>query len=185
MTRPGRATLALLVVAGGLTGAAIGVRPMVVSLQRGDDACRAEFRSLMQNNDDSVRLRVARNCAATTDSVRRLFSTRSAREDRLRLTEMHSTIPEYHDEQRLPSGTGSNLGPMAGIYASPHLGSFVEDQQFAEHGAEGVMVAHVFVGQIGTEVLPQTYQDLGLSFGLNCLWVIRSASAPNWTAKVR
>src|SRR5262245_5791139 len=110
---------------------------------------------------DSVRLRTARLCAEEIDGSRRRSMRSYARDDRLRLAAIHSTIPEYNDEQRLRAGTRDELGPLAGIFASPHLGSFTAEWQFHAHGQEGVLVAHVVVDTISGETIPPTYQQLG------------------------
>jgi hypothetical protein len=81
---------------------------------------------------------------------------------------IHSMIPEYHDEQRLTTGTGVGLGPQVGIYASPNLDDFTGLWQFAAHGKEGVLVAHIVVSKQAGETIPVTYQKLGLGDGLSC-----------------
>src|SRR5688500_9657726 len=83
----------------------------------------------------------ARRCVARVDSLRRHPAPLMAAYSRLAMT--HAMIPEYHDEQRLPDGRGG-LGPKAHLFASPNLAGFRHPWQFAEHGSDGIMVAHVF-----------------------------------------
>lgn len=124
----------------------------------------------------------ARRCVARVDSIRR--HPEPLMPDYSRLAMIHTMIPEYHDEQRLPDGAGG-LGPKAHLFASPNLAGFRHPWQFAEHRSDGVLVAHVFVDPLRGETVPQWYVDLGLLPGLNCVWLARVTGATSYRAFVR
>jgi hypothetical protein len=96
---------------------------------------------------------------------------------------LKSSIPEYHDEQRLPLWSGSvparntiasngQFGPIVNLFASPFLDDFTMEWQLFEHSTRGLLVAVVFVDASGTATsLPPIYQALRLSPGMNCLWL--------------
>ena len=118
-----------------------------------------------------------------------------------RLATARFSIPEYHDEQRLPSwpagapprnrvnGLGIRMpplgtfGPVVNIFASPYLDDFRYRWQFIEHGKPGVLVALVWVDTAAGSTLPKPYLDLHLRPGLNCLWLGLSA-AGQWTGTI-
>jgi hypothetical protein len=94
-----------------------------------------------------------------------------------RLLQMHWTIPEYHDEQRLPDGSGG-FGPIVNIFASPYLGDFQYTWQIEEQGTLGILVAVVVVDTFPGSALPPPYQRLNLQPGVNCLWLSYQPRAP-------
>jgi hypothetical protein len=158
-----------------LSGAAI-VQP------RPDDACvplMLKARSPTAPADDRA---AARRCVDSVDAVRHNQPLRSIANEASRLAQIHFTIPEYHDEQRLSDGSGG-LGPQANIYASPYWGGFNDFQDIVEHSARGVLAAFVVVQLQKDEVLPPTYQELLLSEGMNCVWLAR-VSAIKWNATI-
>ena len=96
--------------------------------------------------------------------------------------EMMLTIPEYHDEQAFPVGTGK-YGPVASFYASPYLGSFTETWQIAEHGQRGILAAVIDVPERPEgATLEAPYDSLNIKGGLNCLWL--ALDAGKWRAYV-
>lgn len=145
-----------------------------------DRACDREFQLFRQISADTARLPAStkaaydtirmrlRTCVDSVDAARKdtsLFGMRTTVDS---LAMALFSIPEYHDEGRLPIG-GQLLGPMAYIYASPHLGTFTRKAQIFEHGLPGALVAIV---SVETNVpIPNTYDDLGLDNGINCIWL--------------
>ena len=129
---------------------------------------------------DSARARANARASESwaVDSTRRARLLNSVGPELRRLGTMHWTIPEYHDEQRLLDGAG-DFGPMANIFASPMLGGFTKTWQIEEQGEPGLLVALVAVDPpAGGGPLPQTYQNLNLEVGINCLWLWYDRAAP-------
>ena len=113
----------------------------------------------------------ARQCAYRQDSVRRARAADVANVELQRHGRLLSDIPEFHDEQRLPGDASPNLGPYAGIFTAPFAGSFRHIWQFDEHAPDGILIGYVVVLREGNEALPNSYSNLGLQFGLNCIFV--------------
>ena len=151
-----------------------------------DSACWAEIR-IAQEDSTAVNWQRAYSCIHSTDSSRKEASLKLA-DSVIRYTgELMWTIPEYHDEQRLRNGP-NHFGPVAYIYAVPTLGGFTSRDQFAEHGPRGVLVGVVSVLRHPvTEQLPPSYMNMGLDWGLNCVWLIHDPNIPPpgaWTGRV-
>ena len=89
-------------------------------------------------------------------------------------------LNEAHDGQAL--ATGQAYGPAMYAYSSPYLGGFTNDGSFSDQGPAGVLVSVVFVGPWSSTTLPQNYQDLHLSPGLNC--VHAALAGGNWTGYI-
>lgn len=102
------------------------------------------------------------------------------------LADVFLSIPEYHDEGRLPIG-GGFLGPMAYIYASPMMATFTRRAQIFEHqqanvAAPGPLAAIVVVerdDQASTAPIPTPYSNALLDYGVNCLWLKVASDAQN------
>lgn len=133
-------------------------------------------------NAKSTDKEAADKCVESIDEERRSFPLRRLANEFTRLATLHFEIPEYHDEQRLSDGAGG-LGPQAFIYASPFAGDFKQIPDWEEHGTQGLLVGYVFVFLQPGETIPQTYQDLYLQEGINCLWLART-SAGGWSGGV-
>jgi hypothetical protein len=116
---------------------------------------------------DSLYARM-RACVDSVDNARRDTSLTLIKQSAESLAMAFFGIPEYHDEGRLPAG-GNLLGPTAYIYASPFLGTFTRKAQIFEHGTPGVLAAIVVV-ESGVPI-PNTYRDLHLANGINCIWL--------------
>jgi hypothetical protein len=171
----------------GLTNAIRATSNSTPSAAVQDDACAqqiAQFRRKPESANDSLVNRRAHACVDEVDEARRRRSMMRTTPDNMRLAVIHSSIPEYHDEQRLPDGSGG-LGPKAAIYASPYLHGFNRQWQYNVHGNEGLLVAHVSVELLPGETIPPTYMALGLSEGLNCVWLTRLGASNNYRATVR
>lgn len=182
--RTGRTVLAALVVMTGLTGATLARRNTAVALQHAEGACAVQLQELRQNTDESF-VTAAVRCVSREDSTRRVRPQRSVSDAMVPLARMHTMIPEYHDEQRLPVNAGADLGPQAAIYASPHLDDFKKPWEFEAHGPVGALVAFVFVTRASwTGSMPGAYTDLGLAWGLNCVYLGRAATPSGWQGKV-
>jgi hypothetical protein len=119
------------------------------------------------------------NCVRPADSSAFEGPISQLDKEASRLTKGFFGIPEYHDEGRLPSGVGNQLGPMAHIYASPFLGGFTRRAQIAELGMPGILAAIVFVEPDPNGVFPATYSKLGLQRGVNCVWLFLANALPN------
>ena len=145
-----------------------------------DTACVAHLAFLGQHTNAERRLQ-ARQCVNRVDGERRAQALHYAAPAITYLSSLPWEIPEYHDEQRLPDGNGG-FGPMAYIYASPALGGFTSLGQFAAHGDRGVLVGIVSLVQtMPGEAIPATYTDLGLGWGLNCIYLSYRATGPQET----
>jgi hypothetical protein len=94
-------------------------------------------------------------------------------------------IPEYHDEQRLSDGD-QGFGPVANIYASPHLDGFKHVSQIADQRPPGLLVAVVVVDADAGARLPATYTRLGLRPRVNCLWLAFERGDPGrpWRGRI-
>lgn len=111
---------------------------------------------------------------AVQDCSRRARILRTVSVDLQYAAEMMASIPEYHDEQRLPDGNGG-YGPPAYIFASPNIGGFEHTWQLDEHGTRGALWMIVVVDTVSTAALPGIYRDLGLQpGGRNCVWLART-----------
>lgn len=114
-----------------------------------------------------------KSALALQDCRSRLRVLRRVSIDMQYAADMMASVPEYHDEQRLPDGNGG-YGPPAFIFASPNIGGFVHDWQLDEHGSRGALWAIVVVDAVAGTVLPSTYTDLGLVVGgRSCIWLAR------------
>lgn len=145
------------------------------------------FRLLDHSSPDSAMRQRARECVDSADARHRSDAISHVRPAIRRLAELHWTIPEYHDEQRLAAGDGT-LGPKAFIYATPYLGGFTDSSDVREHGDRGILAAVVLIERDNALALPQTYQKLHLRPGVNCLWLalvtVAAAPAAQWRASI-
>jgi hypothetical protein len=160
--------------------------PAAVRAQHPDTACARVLVVGHPHEYDSARVARSRRCTYSVDSTRRTNPRARVEREVRRVGEIPWTIPEYHDEQRLPDGAGG-LGPLALIYASPNLAEFTDTTQILEHGARGFMAALVVVEVLPGEVLPPTYVSLGLEKGVNCIWLSFTPGVTlpkRWGAKV-
>lgn len=144
-----------------------------------DSRCETRVSVAIRNYEDSVARRFARECAYRHDLGVRSLMQEAARSELRRHGRLAMDIPEYHDEQRLAGDVSPMLGPMAGIFASPNLGAFSQPWQFDAHPAPGVLVGFVVVIQQGSEPLPQSYQNLKLGFGVNCIYLEKLTVGPD------
>lgn len=161
---------------------------------RPDSACMTLVRrhvSDMQLMPESMRKDTstmwwqAQRCAYVEDEKRRRRYREVATPTILELATLHFRIPEYHDEQRLKATrvlTDSSLGPAAGIFASPFLGELSSRKQIRAHGDTGMLVGFVVVLDEGGESLPENYRRLGLTWGMNCIWLAVDANLANLRA---
>jgi hypothetical protein len=151
-----------------------------------DSACINAVRAARATqSNDSLVWAPALKCADEMDLGRRTRIINSVQTEMLRLATESWTIPESHDEQRLSDG-GTGLGPVAFIFASPHLGAFRTLEQIRGQPGPGLLVALVVVDTTLGAVLPPTYQQLGLRAGKNCVWLSHvGPPGPNsWRASV-
>ena len=170
-----RMVMGLALSVGGVAAfAAIAIGQPTLYRPTADMSCQSrivDFKS--KPGDSATRSRMI----ACTDSVDSIF--RQNRLDRTgaeaaRLVKMFFDLPEYHDEGRLPAGRdsyGEVLGPVTGIFASPFLHGFTRPAQIYEQGSRGTLAAIVVVQLQPREKIPQTYQQLQLIGGLNCIWL--------------
>ena len=121
----------------------------------------------------------ARMCAYTQDSTRREKAQAVAAAELERHGRMFSNIPEFHDEQRLAGDDATTLGPYTGIFTTPFADRFRLAWQFQEHSPAGVLAGYIVVLQEPGEILPQTYKDLNLHFGMNCIFLITTGISAN------
>jgi hypothetical protein len=182
-------TALLVGVVGGATGDHMVARPAAaVTIARVDTpyvftpetACVKLVRTYLfhsQRPDERVRRDTtskwwqAQHCAFAQDELLRTRMHNIAKDAALQLATMHLKIPEYHDQQRLRSSAGT-LGPVAGIFLSPFLTDISNPYVIRAHRQRpGMLVAFVVVMRDSTEVLPPTYQALGLTWGMNCIWL--------------
>jgi hypothetical protein len=164
---------ALRVVTGGSSSAVRRLARVAVSLLAlGPQVAQAQI--------DTAEARIAWEA----DSARRGKILDSIGGEMRRLLQVHWTIPEYHDEQRFVVAGGhygiggQTYGPIVNIFASPYLGDFRHTWQIEEQGADGMLVAVVFVDTLPGSSLPPEYQNLNLQPGVNCLWLSYQPSAP-------
>jgi hypothetical protein len=135
---------------------------------------------------DSSLIRQARTCAATMDSIMHKAPLREMNLEIKRLADLPWFIPEYSDEQYLSDGRGG-LGPMAHIFPSPYLASYTREDQIIENDTLGILAALVFVDRNPGDTLPDTYKNLSLLFGLNCVYlrdVAIASSTDRWSARI-
>ena len=143
--------------------------------------CRTAIEAA-RSNPTRAAVASASRCADRQDSIRRATSIAWIQGEIQRLSLIPWQIPEYHDEQRLPAG-GDLLGPVAFIYASPHLAEFRRLEQFEEHGKRGLLAALVVVVAPRDSALPLTYRRLHLRPGVNCVWLAYGSTGA-WRARV-
>lgn len=113
----------------------------------------------------------AQRCAFEQDELLRAKMQRIARDEAIRLVEMHLMIPEYQDEQRLRADDSRRLGPTAGIFLSPFFADVTTRYTVEAHAKPGMLAAFIVVMKQGAETLEPNYSRLGLSWGMNCLWI--------------
>jgi hypothetical protein len=162
----------------GFVVALVGVAQGVEGQKAPSWVCN-NIKALYQRSSDTTLLRLVGACEASyeVDLIPHVATDSQMVDDALRLMDTHMQIPEYHDEQRLTfQRSGQTVfGPKVGIYASPALGGFKDREKFRQHGDTGVLVAWVYVeATIGT-TLPDTYAELGLKPGMNCLRLVALA----------
>jgi hypothetical protein len=122
-------------------------------------------------------LSTAKAALAEQDCLRRIRVLRRVSVDMQYAADMMASVPEYHDEQRLPDGNGG-YGPPAFIFASPNIGGFVHEWQLDEHGARGALWAVAVVDAPAGTTLPDSYNELGLvAGGRSCIWLARENGA--------
>lgn len=113
----------------------------------------------------------AKRTLAIADCQNRRRALRTVSIDMQYVGEQMSSVPEYHDEQRLTTAENT-FGPMSYIFASPSVGGFANRWQLEEHGTRGALWAIVLVDTAEKSALPSTYTELGLQAGgRNCLWL--------------
>lgn len=153
-----------------------------------DPVCRALIDSARMEVVGVTTVTRARDCAYRIDQGVRHLQQVVARNELRRQGRLVMDIPEFHDEQRLPADVAPQLGPLAGIYASPQLGEFSHLWQFTSHTSPGLLVGWIVVMQEGSEVLPQSYKNLHLAFGVNCIFLDANGTeadgSPQYTATI-
>jgi hypothetical protein len=150
-----------------------GVAPAQV-----DSTCIKEIENYRTGHaapDSEARRKAVTTCVEPLDDKARSDRLDQLNPEALSLARMYFDIPEYHDEGRLPAGSdagGALLGPLAGIYASPFLHGFTRAAQISEQGKPGVLAGIVVVQMNKWETtVPQTYRNLRLDVGVNCVWL--------------
>jgi hypothetical protein len=95
-------------------------------------------------------------------------------------------FPMYSDDQRLREGPKDMYGPIAAIAASDTLKDFHSPSDFEPSSGKGRLVAAINVDTTGIDAtqLPESYQDLKLSPGDNCVYLKHTPSTEDWTAYV-
>ena len=107
-----------------------------------------------------------------------------------RMLEVHWSIPEYHDEQRLRDGPANSVGtfgPVAFLYAMPQLSTYSYLHQIDAQSPRGTLVALVVIEDPTDAALPGSYQRLNLRKGVNCVWLAHQRGAPvkdRWSAYI-
>ena len=150
-------------------------QPDLALAAEGDTACWGLMTRAMRDTNFRAQ---SRRCIDSVDAGRRYQSAARTSPVFAKMLTMHLDVPEYHDEQRLSDG-GNGFGPMAFIYALPTLESFTDSTQFENHGDRGALIGLVNVETYGMPgVLPQTYHDLSLTIGVNCVYLTFRSSAP-------
>ncbi|MGH7638670.1 MAG: hypothetical protein ACREOK_13565 [Gemmatimonadaceae bacterium] len=135
-----------------------------------DRACDALLEDVVRNKSDTA-LKLASDCAHRYDVSVKKTIMRLVRAEMRRLGEVAMDIPEFHDEQRLAADVPNELGPLAGIFASPYLSSFTQSWQMRHQGKPGVLAGYIVVMQQDDEPLPTSYSKLNLGWGLNCVYL--------------
>ena len=79
---------------------------------------------------------------------------------------------------------------MTYIFAMPTLDGFKDTVQFGSHGARGVLLGVVYVLRLPTSptVLPTTYTNLSLTYGMNCVYLaFRKQAMPDdrWKSYIK
>ena len=161
-----------------LLALALGTPPELLQGQEQEDCyqviaqlrrLQADTNSLAAKAEAETARMVAGRCIERVDASKRQGALNAMAADARYLAPLAFDIPENHDEGRLKAGPGSStLGPMAWIFASPHLGGFTRKAQIAEHRSPGVLAAVVIVEN---GPMPQYYQALQLQPGKNCIWL--------------
>jgi hypothetical protein len=142
-----------------------------------DTTCKVELLKLRAETaapDSALARSDLSRCVRMADAANRERRLAQTRPEALRLATMFFDIPEYHDEGRLPKereAPDAELGPLAGIYASPFLGGFTRPAQIYEQGVPGTLAALVVVDPQPTETIPKSYARLQLQPGVNCVWL--------------
>jgi len=128
-----------------------------------------------------------------TDCERRIPPAEVLGGESRRLLDIHWSIAEYHDEQRLrdgpapPSPVDSTMfGPVVFFYAMPHIETFrslnqinAQWPQTMPGGPRGTLVGIIVVVQDTTATpLPESYRRLHLVKGVNCLWLAHDPARP-------
>jgi hypothetical protein len=142
-----------------------------------DEGCKSELIKVRMDStpaDTAGNRASLRLCVRRVDSASRATRLRHAQPQALQLATMFFDVPEYHDEGRLPIDremAGGELGPVAGIYASPFLGGFTRPAQIYEQGLPGTFAALVIVEGKPGDPVPQSYARLQLQTGVNCVYL--------------
>lgn len=123
-------------------------------------------------------------CAQRADSTRRADAVQSATAAARPTYDVFFSLPEAGDEQRLDDGSGQQLGPVAFIFPSPFANGFTRRSQIAVHPAPGLLVAVVVVRGNPGDPVPQTYANLQLQTGVNCIWLFAPGPNPGNTYQV-
>ena len=171
-TKHGVHALALLLLAGGALAA-----QKAPAYGHPDMTCSAEESRVLTDSIHAYSLenRIAlRGCIDRADSVSRARRLELTRPEAMHLATMFFDIPEYHDEGRLAIDVERpthELGPVAGIYASPFLGGFTRPAQIYEQGLPGTLAALVTVDGNPGDPVPASYANLQLRTGMNCVYL--------------
>lgn len=160
----------------GLSACPPDVQTILLEHQAAQDSIRAVSDSAACATQVPSSIGAAKGALALSDCRQRTRVLRSVSIDMQYVGEQMTTIPEYHDEQRLTTSEG-RYGPAAYVFASPSIAGFVHGWQLAEHGSRGALWAIVVVDTAETAVLPSTYTDLGLRpGGRNCIWLSQAGT---------
>jgi hypothetical protein len=184
--------LMLLVAAVGV----VGINPHKMFAQTpplSDTTCKVELlkvRAETRAPDSALARSNLSRCVRMADAANRERRLAQTKPEALRLATMFFDIPEYHDEGRLPKereAPDAELGPLAGIFASPFLGGFTRPAQIYEQGVPGTLAALVVVDPQPGETIPKSYARLQLQPGVNCVWLYvdppaAGANIPNYLA---
>ena len=139
-----------------------------------DYTCRLQRDSALASPGNKAASEALTRCTREADSAARERLLRRTESEARRLARTFFDIPEYHDEGRLPTDVerpGGELGPFAGIFASPFLAGFTRPAQIYEQGVPGTLAALVVVDTVDGALLPPSYAKLQLRGGLNCVWL--------------
>jgi hypothetical protein len=93
------------------------------------------------------------------------------------LIKIHWEIPEYHDEQPLRDGP-TKFGPLAYFYALPQIATYTDSSQIDGQSPRGALVGVVVIeAPASGAALPDTYENLHLQVGVNCVWLAHNPNA--------